>query len=370
MSSYLWSRTDQRIECRRGSDLLFSDTIDHWDNAVRRLLNFDEARGQGWAESVLSAAPRPFPECNPEEKIAALTSGTQAFYGTKKSHEAWSGEDYASVDVFGLKADRRWVRGVGEEMGVEVIGPASIEHGILVDRATHRRLEPPVYEEQYFEGKTHGLGYGNYLAQTDWRMEKSRRYVRRVAAIAQFIGRPTGAGTRLLDVGSGYGFFRAAAAEQGWVHEGEDVSAFAAKAGQEIFGFPTFVGTLEEFAAQTNATFDVVTLFDTIEHIAEPEAFMRVVVGLLAPGGLCVLRTPNLAALELEVFGRYQHSLKLEHLQYFSPASICHLSERVGLVPEFTTTESHLLEGFLGSHLATVRQRLRGSDLFFAASKP
>ena len=33
-------------------------------------------------------------------------------------------------------------------------------------------------------------------------------------------------------------------------------------------------------------------------------------------------------------------------------------------------TESHLLTGFLGSHLASIRQQLRGSDLFFAATKP
>ncbi|MEP6669091.1 MAG: class I SAM-dependent methyltransferase [Chthoniobacter sp.] len=368
--NYSWSRPEDRIECRAGGRVLFADTIDHWDNAVRRLLDFDEARGQAWVERVLASSPRPFPDCGPEEKIAALCQGTQAFFGIEQDAEPWSASDYAALDVFGLKADRLWVRGVGRELGVEVIGPVGIEHGILVDRATRQPARAPVYEEQYFEGKTHGLGYGNYLAQSDWRMEKSRRYVRRVAAIAQFIGRPTGAGTRLLDMGSGYGFFRAAAAEQGWQHEGEDVSAYAAKAGVEIFGFPTFVGTLEQFAAQTDATYDVVTLFDTIEHIADPEAFLHVVAGLLAPGGLCVLRTPNLRALEMEIFDRHQHSLKLEHLHYFSPASLCHLAERVGLVPEFTTTESHLLAGFLGPHLASIRQQLRGSDLFFAASKP
>ena len=365
-----WSRVEDRVECRDGGSVLFADTIDHWDNAVRRLLNFDEARGQRWVESVLAAAPRSFPKCSSEEKIAALRKGTHAFYGMSEAREALTPGVYAALDVFGMKVDRLWVHGVGQELGVEVIGPAAIEHGVLVHHATRKRVKPPVYEEDYFEGKTHGLGYGNYLAQSDWRMEKSRRYVHRVAAIAQLIGRPTGAGTRLLDVGSGYGFFRAAAAEQGWVHEGEDVSAFAAKAGQEVFGFPTFVGTLEQFAAQTNATFDVITLFDTIEHIEDPEAFMKIVANLLAPGGLCVLRTPNLRALELDVFGRFQHSLKLEHLHYFSPASICRVAERVGLVPEFTTTESHLLAGFLGSHLASIRQQLRGSDLFFAASKP
>ncbi len=368
--NYTWSRVEDRVECSVGGWVVFADTIDHWDNAVRRLLHFDEARGQRWVESVLAAAPRSFLKCSAEEKISALRTGTHAFYGMSETRESLTSSDYAALDIFGMKADRLWVRGVGQEMGVEVIGPAAIEHGVLVQRATRERARPPVYEEEYFEGKTHGLGYGNYLAQADWRMEKSRRYVRRVAAIAQFIGRPTGPGTRLLDVGSGYGFFRAAAEEQGWLHEGEDVSAFAAKAGQDVFGFPTFVGTLEQFAGQTKATFDVVTLFDTIEHIEDPEAFMKVVAGLLAPGGLCVLRTPNLRALELDIFGRFQHSLKLEHLHYFSPTSICHLAERVGLVPEFTTTESHLLAGFLGPHLASIRQQLRGSDLFFAASKP
>ena len=365
-----WSQTPDRIECRAGSEVLFADTADHWKNAVQRLMGFDEEKARGWVGAVVTSTEKSFAAASSAERIAALRVGTRRFLGIAEEQDAAPTKEYAGLEVFGLPVDQRWVRGVGTELGVEVVGPAQIAHGILVNREARKPAKPPVYEEQYFEGQTHGLGYGNYLAQSDWRMEKSRRYVRRVSAIAQFAGRPTGAGTRLLDVGSGYGFFRAAAAEQGWQHDGEDVSKYAAQAGQEIFGFPTFAGTLEEFAAQTKATYDVVTLFDTIEHIEDPEAFMRTVAGLLAPGGLCVVRTPNLQALELEVFGRFQHSLKLEHLQYFSAASICHLSERVGLVPEFATTESHLLGGFLGSHLASVRQQLRGSDLFFAASKP
>ena len=365
-----WERTSDRIVCHAGGRVGFVDRTEHWDQAVRRLLGFDEARGRQWVESVLAAASRPWSDSTPAEKITALRAGTHAFYGREGAAADWAAADYAALEVFGAKADRLWVRGVGDEPGVEVVGPAGLEHGLLVDRVTRRPVAPPVYEETYFEGKTHGFGYGDYLAQSDWRMEKSRRYVRRVAAIAQFTGRPAGPGTRLLDVGSGYGFFRAAAAEQGWVHDGEDVSAFAARAGREIFGFSTFVGTLEQFAAQSSTRYDVITLFDTIEHIADPEAFLRVAAGLLAPGGLCVLRTPNLRALELDVFGRHYHSLKLEHLHYFSGTSLCHLCERVGLVPEFVTTESHLLEGFLGHHLASLRQLGRGSDLFAAASKP
>lgn len=367
--SYSWYKNADVIACSDGNYILFEDTVDHWDNAVRRLLNFDEADGRRWVESVLEAAPRFFTDCSTDEKIMALRKGTHVFYGLSEEIEPWTAAAYADVDVFGMKADCQWVRSVGREQGVEIIGPSTMEHGVLVDRVTRCQTLPTTYEEQYFEGQEHNLGYGSHLAQSDWRMEKARRYMCRVAAIAQFVEHPTAQGTRLLDVGSGYGFFRAAAAEQGWKHEGEDVSAFAAKIAQEVFGFSTFVGTLPQFAAQTQATFDIITLFDTIEHIQYPEKFLRIVAALLAPGGLCVLRTPNLRALELDIFGCFQHSLKLEHLHYFSPRSICHLAERVGLVPEFMTTESHLLAGFLDTHLASIRQQLRGSDLFFAASK-
>lgn len=368
---YSWTRTSDHVTCLSDGRPIFTDTTDHWDNALRRLMNLTEPSARAWVERVAASAPRRLPDCSPAEIIAALRQGTRAHYALPATDPASDlSPSIRDLQVFGCNVDRRWVRGVGETDGVEIVGPAEIEHGILVDRSTGRPMSPPVYEEQYFEGKTPGLGYGNYAAQSDWRMEKSRRYVRRVAAILQFIGRPNGPGTKLLDVGSGYGFFRAAGAEQKWRHDGMDVSAYAAKAGQEIFGFPTFVGTLEQFAAQARDTYDVITLFDTIEHIADPEAFLRLTAGLLAPGGVCVLRTPNLMALELEIFDRYQHSLKLEHLHYFSPRSLCHVCERVGLTPEYTTTESHLLSGFLGRHLATVRQQLRGSDIFFAASKP
>jgi len=350
--------------------VLFSDTQVHWSEGVQRLLDLDEARARRWVESVLGAASASFPECDALERIAALRHGTRAAFGLVEDGDMRLPERYVPFLILGRKVDRRWVLGVGDEPGVEVIGPADIEHGVLVDRATRQACRPPTYSEAYFEGGAAGYGYGTYSAQAGWRMEKARRYASRLSAVARFLERPTGPGTRLLDVGAGYGFFRVAASELGWSHDGQDVSEFAARAGQSLFGLRTFVGSLHEFAAQAAERYDIVTLFDSLEHSDDPQSLLSAVAGLLRPGGLAVVRTPNIRALEFEVFGRYYHSLKLEHLHYFSPASLCHVFERAGLLPKFLTTESHLLAGFLGSHLSSLRQQLRGSDLFAVASKP
>jgi len=53
------------------------------------------------------------------------------------------------------------------------------------------------------------------------------------------------------------------------------------------------VSTVEELAG----TFDLVTSLEVIEHVAEPESFVRALAARLAPGGLMILSTPNRTAL-------------------------------------------------------------------------
>jgi len=110
--------------------VLFSDTKVHWSDGVQRLLNLDEARARRWVELVLGAASAPFPECDACERIAALRRGTRAAFGLSEDGDMRLPERYVQFLVLGRKADRRWVLGVGDEPGVEVIGPADIEHGL------------------------------------------------------------------------------------------------------------------------------------------------------------------------------------------------------------------------------------------------
>lgn len=361
-----WATDDTGVRYLDGGGVLFEDTLDHWHNAVLRLLALDDAAARRWVETVVASTPQPWTASDDFARARAIAAGTRRYYGWEDADD-WNSAAYSGADALGATVDRLFIRGIMRDASVEIVGNSDLGHGILVSRATRRPLAPPEYEEQYFEGNEPGVGYGNYQAQTDWRLEKARRYVRQVEGIASYVGRPAGPATRLLDVGSGYGFFRQAAAERGWQHEGVEVSTHAAAVGRRQFGFETFVGTLDEFRA--DHAFTVCTLFDVVEHVERPVEFLRTVASSLDPGGLCVVRTPNLLAFEAEVFGPFYHSLKMEHLQLFSPTSLSHALRLAGMPCMFLASESHLLRGFLGTHLATIARQQHGSDLFAVAVK-
>ena len=93
---------------------------------------------------------------------------------------------------------------------------------------------------------------------------------------------------RLLDVGCAYGrFLEVAAEEGGYTLSGTDVSEHAAGVAAERLGDRARVqpgGLLESpFAGET---FDVVTMFDVIEHIEDQDAAFARIRELLRPSGL------------------------------------------------------------------------------------
>jgi SAM-dependent methyltransferase len=97
-------------------------------------------------------------------------------------------------------------------------------------------------------------------------------------------------GGRLLDVGCGYGFFLAAAAPHFEV-EGCDVSAHAlARARAALPRVPLHQAGAAEFSLPR--AFDVITAFDSLEHVPDLEAAFANLRRHLAPGGVLALTVP------------------------------------------------------------------------------
>ena len=65
-------------------------------------------------------------------------------------------------------------------------------------------------------------------------------------------------------------------------------------------------------------SFDVVTMWDILEHIPDPVPFLRRAASLLRPGGLIFVKVPNPDSLEARVFGGRWPLLLPEHLNYFN----------------------------------------------------
>ena len=136
-------------------------------------------------------------------------------------------------------------------------------------------------------------------------------------------------GQRLLEVGCGYGAFLVIAREMGAIVQGVELSAHATEVGQQEFGLDIFAGTLEE-AGFADASFDIVTFFDVLEHVPEPTTFMTEIRRVLRPGGTLFFLVPNLARYDLEGLQWPGIRYHPEHLYYYRLNTLQSWLERLG----------------------------------------
>ncbi|MFH1857513.1 MAG: class I SAM-dependent methyltransferase [Candidatus Omnitrophota bacterium] len=145
---------------------------------------------------------------------------------------------------------------------------------------------------------------------------------------------------KLLDLGTGLGFFLEQARSAGWQAEGLEFSEERAAYAQNRLGFPIHVGTVEE-ASLREGTYDVVTLWDVLEHLPNPKQTLLRIRALLVPGGCLVIRTPVcdsllpwlVRTLYRVSFGKFRFGLEKlfeEHLFHFSEKGLSRLLSSCG----------------------------------------
>jgi 2-polyprenyl-3-methyl-5-hydroxy-6-metoxy-1,4-benzoquinol methylase len=143
---------------------------------------------------------------------------------------------------------------------------------------------------------------------------------------------------RLLDVGCGRGEVVRAAHECGWEAEGCDLSPEFVRYAREVNGVRAHAATLEQMR-YPDASFDVVTLVEVIEHLYEPAVTARELSRVVRPGGLVYLSTPNEESIYQSLGNLYYKARgrdwvvnlcptwNLYHIHGFSPRSLSYLLE-------------------------------------------
>jgi len=134
----------------------------------------------------------------------------------------------------------------------------------------------------------------------------------------------------LLEIGCGHGEVLIEARNRGFRVSGVELSTHAAAIANRSLGVPAVsVGTIESLALPRNH-FGVVLAVDVIEHVHQPEGWLRRIHDLLIPGGIVLLITPSLDSWTRRLLRSRWMEYKVEHLYYFNVASIRRLLERCG----------------------------------------
>jgi SAM-dependent methyltransferase len=182
-----------------------------------------------------------------------------------------------------------------------------------------------LYDASYFEGADHAAGYDDYAS-----LEGTLRatFARRLRAL----GPPPQAGARLLDLGPAYGFAVAESCRAGWRAVGLELSPAAAARAAPVTGPGGIAVGDAQRTPFRDGSFDAVTLWDVIEHLAAPHAAIAEVARVLRPGGRLALTTGDVGSLAARVSGPRWHLYTLpEHLFFYSRRGLCTLLAAHGL---------------------------------------
>ena len=135
----------------------------------------------------------------------------------------------------------------------------------------------------------------------------------------------------LLEIGCGNGFFLEEAIRQGYgpvagVEPSRQAVAGAAESLRPFLTTGFFVPGLYD-----PEQFDVICLFQVLDHLREPDVVLRECKRLLKPGGLVLTIQHNAAALSARVLAERSPIVDIEHTYLYTPQTLTRLFESCGL---------------------------------------
>jgi SAM-dependent methyltransferase len=135
---------------------------------------------------------------------------------------------------------------------------------------------------------------------------------------------------RLLDVGFGAGSLLRVARDRQWNTFGVETSQAAVESGRKHLLGDLVHGNFVT-APLENRSFDVVTMSELVEHLPDPDPFLRRACEVLRPGGVLYMTTPHGRGLSGRVLGPAWSVLSPpEHLHLYSKRSLELRLQRAG----------------------------------------
>jgi 2-polyprenyl-3-methyl-5-hydroxy-6-metoxy-1,4-benzoquinol methylase len=200
------------------------------------------------------------------------------------------------------------------------------------------RVDPMPRPEQIAELYAPTSGYqlhrlGGITRYTRWEE-------RRTDLLATIVGRAPHPRARLLDVGCATGTFLLKARSNNWHVQGIEIAKHLAVFARLKHGLEVEVCGAEEVVDRFGTgSFDVITLWDVVEHLRQPLQAMCNICRALKPGGRLFVATPNVNGWVSQfhfrvlkpLWGIWSHPEPPLHLYQFSRRTVRRLFESAGL---------------------------------------
>ena len=178
---------------------------------------------------------------------------------------------------------------------------------------------------------------------------------------------------RLLDVGTGTGYFPDTMCRRGWQVEAVEKNAGARDFARERFGLE--VKPENALKTMPAGGFDVITLWHVMEHLEHLDETWDELYRLLADRGTLVVAVPNCTSFDAGRYGAYWAAYDVpRHLWHFTPATMQRLALKHGFVlaarhpmPFDAFYVSMLTERYMRRRGAFVRGCLTGVLAWFSS---
>jgi SAM-dependent methyltransferase len=162
----------------------------------------------------------------------------------------------------------------------------------------------------------------------------------------------------VLEVGCGPGFMLDALRRRGWRVMGvERTDAMASHAREEL-GLDVIAGDVED--VPSDRSFDLIVLFQVLEHMTAPHETLAACAARLKPHGRLIVAVPNVGSWQARFGGPYWVHLDApRHLFHFTPSGLRRQFERAGLTVTSTRFASfeHDPYGWVESSISRVTRR-------------
>jgi SAM-dependent methyltransferase len=178
-----------------------------------------------------------------------------------------------------------------------------------------------LYDEEFFTGAE----FSDYAADAKF---FRKNFALRLRELKKFLD--PARHRRLLEIGCAYGFFLDVARKEFARVEGIDITDAGVRYAREELHLDVVQADFlaHDYDAQK---FDVVCLWDTIEHLREPQRYIEKIAAHTEPGALVALTTGDIESLNARLRkDRWRLIHPPTHLHYFSPTSIARLLDAHG----------------------------------------